>query len=217
MQKRSRKDSLAPGKDDLIHIWGNAYTGMVLYKMVSMALALVVIVLSFAIGILAHRVKEAKPLPIFIDRNSGIAEPVSFELIDAAGEKRHESEVKDFVRNYLQDLYTFNAYTARNNLENCSRKTTDQAWTTIKEVLLKERRMDLVDQDNQGLVEVKLLVILSLEPDIRIQVTFRKVVIVSGSRRESDHVAVIKLHTVKRYEGNAHGLMVVEYRETAND
>ncbi len=217
MKKKNKEKSLIPGKDDFIHIWGNAYTGLLLYKAVSMVLGVVVIALSCTVTILAQKAKDVKPLPIFIDRNTGIAEPVAFELIDAAGEKRHETEVKDFVRNYLQDLYTFNSYTAKSNLENCSRKTTDAAWAMIKEILLKEKRMDLVDQESQGLIEVNLLIILSLEPEIKIQITFKKVVIMSGSRRETNHVAVMKLHTVKRYEGNAHGLMVVEYRETEKD
>jgi hypothetical protein len=218
MSKKTKAAKLSPGTDDLLHVWGNAYAGLLLYKAATVILAIVVITLSFSVVILAQKAKDVKPLPIFIDRNTGIAEPVAFELIDAAGEKRHETEVKDFVRNYLEDLFTFNIHTAKHNLERCDRRTTPQAWAAVKETLLKDRRMEMVDQDNQGLVEIKLLVIQSVEPEIAIQITFKKILIMAGSnRQETEHVAIIKLHTVKRHEGNAHGLMVVEYRESKND
>ncbi len=216
-KKNSKGTTLSPGKDDLLHVWGNAYAGLVLYKVATVILALVVVALSFSMVILAQKARDVKPLPIFIDRNTGITEPVAFELIDAAGEKRHESEVKDFVRNYLEDLYTFNVYTAKNNLEKCNRRSTVQAWSVIKEILLRDKRMDMVNQDNQGLVDIKLMIIQSLEPDVSIQVTFKKSVIMSSTRQEEERVAVIKLRTVKRHEGNAHGMMVVEYRESQND
>jgi len=188
MSKKSKTTKLSPGKDDLLHVWGNAYAGLLLYKAATVILAGVVIALSISVVILAQKAKDVKPMPIFIDRNTGIAEPVAFELIDAAGEKRHETEV------------------------------TSQAWAAIKETLLRDRRMEMVDQDNQGLVEIKLLVIQSVEPEIAIQITFKKILIMAGSnRQETEHVGIIKLHTVKRHEGNAHGLMVVEYRESKND
>ncbi len=216
MIKKNRTTRLSPGQDDLIHIWGNAYAGLILYKAATVVLALVVVALAFSMVILAQKARDIKPLPIFIDRNSGIAEPVAFELIDAAGEKRHESEVKDFVRNYLEDLYTFNVHTARNNLGKCNRRATSQAWSAIKEILLRDKRMEQVDQDKQGLIDIKLLVIQALEPELAIQVTFTKVLVGGGGRSESEFVAIMKLHTVRRHEGNAHGLMVVEYRESKN-
>jgi len=217
MTKQSERTKLLPGNDDLVHVWGNAYAGLLLYKAATVVLALVVLALSFTVVILAQKAKDVKPLPIFIDRRTGISEPVAFELIDAAGDKRHESEVKDFVRNYLEDLYTFNVHTAKNNLEKCNRTSTKQTWVAIREILLRDRRLELVDQENQGLIEINLMVIQSLEPEISIQVTFKKVVITSGGRSESSQVAVMKLHAVRRHEGNAHGLMVVEYRESLND
>ena len=212
----TKKEKITPQRDDLLHVWGNAYAGLILYKAATVILAIVTVALSFCMVILAQKANDVKPLPIFIDRNTGIAEPVSFELIDAAGEKRYEVEVKDFVRNYLEDLYTFNVHTAKNNLEKCNKKTAGPAWSMVKEILLREKRTEMVDQGNQGLVEIKTLIVQSLEPEIAIQVVFKKVELSSSGNESAEFISVIKLQTVKRYEGNAHGLMVVEYRETKN-
>ncbi len=164
---------------------------------------------------LTGKINEVKPLPIFINSETGTAKAVDFNFIDANGESRSDAEINDFVTGFISDLYTYNRLTVKTNLVNAIEKTSREGAADIKSLLLVSRRYDDINRSLQGIVTVKSISILEKLPDLKIQVYFTKRLVSQEGDREvsDDYFAVLRIKPVIRKRGNAHGLLIVEYRE----
>ena len=186
------------------------------YRFIIVVELVIIVLLSFYSFRLTGKISEVKPLPIFIDRDTGTARAVDFDFIDARGESRSDAEVNDFVSGFISDLYTYNRLTVKTNLVNAIFRTSPEAASDIKNTLMVSRRYDHINRGLQGLVSVRSISILEKLPDLKVQVFFRKKRIPLGGESEesSDHSAVLRIKPVVRKKGNAHGLLIVEYRES---
>ena len=167
------------------------------------------------IASLAKEIKTVKPMPIFIDRMDGSARAVPFEMIDAEGEERHQTEIYDFISNFLKNLYTFNKYTIKSNLDASISLCSPEAESSVSELVLNERPK-YMNMDVQGLCEVFSIEILNHLPDLKCRAVINKKVLstANGSTiSEKRYGVVMRIKTVLREQGNAHGLKVVEYWE----
>ncbi len=185
------------------------------YKFIIVVELLIIILLSFYSLKLTGKINEVKPLPIFINKETGSAEAIDFDFIDAKGETRSNAEINDFISGFISDLYTYNRLTVKTNLVNAISKTSAEAAADIKNTLLLSKRYDHINRSMQGLVSVRSISILEKLPDLKIQVFFNKRLISSGGDSSSikEYFAILRIKPVIRKKGNAHGLLIVEYRE----
>ena len=185
------------------------------YRFIIVIELIIIIMLSIYNLFLSGKINEVKPLPIFINKETGSAKAVDFKFIDAEGETRSNAEINDFVTGFISDLYTYNRLTVKTNLINAISKTSEEAAADIKNTLLVSKRYDHINRSIQGLVTVKSISIPEKLPDLKIQIFFRKSLIATGgdNRESSDHFAILRIKPVVRKRGNAHGLVIVEYRE----
>ncbi len=185
------------------------------YKFIIVVELLIIILLSVYSFTLTGKINEVKPLPIFINKETGSAKAVDFDFIDAKGETRSNAEINDFVTGFISDLYTFNRLTVKTNLVNAISKTSAEAAADIKNTLMISKRYDYINRNMQGLVKILSISILEKLPDLKIQVFFRKRLISSDgdSGGNNDYFAILRIKPVIRKKGNAHGLLIVEYRE----
>lgn len=185
------------------------------YKFIIVVELLIIILLSVYSFKLTGKINEVKPLPIFINKETGSAKAVDFDFIDAKGETRSNAEINDFVTGFISDLYTYNRLTVKTNLVNAISKTSAEAAADIKNTLMISKRYDYINRNMQGLVKILSISILEKLPDLKIQVFFRKRLISSdgGLGSKSDYFAILRIKPVIRKKGNAHGLLIVEYRE----
>ena len=185
------------------------------YKFIIVVELLIIILLSVYSFKLTGKINEVKPLPIFINKETGSAKAVDFDFIDAKGETRSNAEINDFITGFISDLYTFNRLTVKTNLVNAISKTSAEAAADIKNTLMISKRYDYINRNMQGLVKILSISILEKLPDLKIQVFFRKRLISSDgdSGDISDYFAILRIKPVIRKKGNAHGLLIVEYRE----
>lgn len=184
-------------------------------KYANIFLMIVIVVLAVLIGGISRKINTITPLVFFVDKESGAVRPVDFSVIDATGDRRHESEVEDFITHYLNNLYFFSKYTIESNLKKAFRVTVEEAQKQLKDVLIISRRYEHNQSNMQGICNISNIQIIESSPDILVQASFVKKIIntmgefVSVTR----HNAVIRLKTVPRHRGNAHGFYVIEYRE----
>ena len=150
------------------------------YKFIIIVELIMIILLSFYSFKLTGKINEVKPLPIFINKETGSAKAVDFDFIDAKGETRSNAEIDDFVTGFISDLYTYNRLTVKTNLINAISKTSTEAAADIKNTLLISKRYDHINRSMQGLVTVKSISILEKLPDLKIQVFFEKRLISAG-------------------------------------
>ena len=201
--------------DDWIRATGNMTFVNTMLKYTVLVLGIVLIFVSSLLITMVKKVNHITPLPIFIDRASGEARCVDYKVIDAQGEKRVPAEINDFVYNFLTDLYTFNKFTIKSNLENALLKTAKDAAGQVKAAIDLPKRADYLSRNVQGICEVNSISIISTTPDIKVQSIFtKKILSPEGdvlSRQK--YIAVLRLKPIIRQKGNAHGLIVVEYRE----
>lgn len=217
------KDKQTPKKaknkptDDYIRSLGHSVFLMNMLKGVSIILALAVVSLSIVLVSLLGKVMEVKPLPIFVDREAGTARPVDFSVIDATGNRRSEPEIHDFVRDYIENIYTFTKQTIESNLSRVLDKSSSEAQNQVKNVIFESRRNESLSGGFQGLCDIRSIVVLNDTSNlIRAQAEFiaKEIGNQRDAKREFRKIATISLKTVLRQRNNAHGLYVVEYRET---
>jgi len=77
-----------------------------------------VLVLSAAVVIQSKKLTNIKPLVVYVDRDTGIAEAREFDVVDARNEKRNENEIWIFVNDFIKNLYDYTKYSQLRNLEN---------------------------------------------------------------------------------------------------
>jgi hypothetical protein len=209
LPKKMTKDA-----DNFILAWGNTLIITNYLKIMVVILFVLLIFESFVIIKLASQVVEEKPLPIFIDRIAGDAKPVDYTAIDARGEKRHDAEVAKFCKNFIGDLYTYNKYTVVSNLKSVKKVCTDGVYRIINDLLIEHKRYDKVNEGIQGIVDVKSVVILKSLPDLKVQVFFVVKEKATINKPDVSHIAIFRIKTIIRNRKNAHGLYVIEYRDT---
>ena len=186
-------------------------------KGVILVLATVIIAESLFLLTLLGKVSEVKPMPIFVDREAGTARVVDFSVIDAEGQKRVDSEIHDFVKDYVSNIYTFTKFTIESNLRRVLDQTSDEAQNMVKNVIYSSKRSESLTGGYQGICDINSISILEASSTIiRVQVVFIRKLISSQNEvsNQSKAVAAITLKVVLRQKNNAHGLYVVEYRES---
>ncbi|MEN8153477.1 MAG: VirB8/TrbF family protein [Acidobacteriota bacterium] len=185
------------------------------FKFIIVLQFLIIIIFSLYSFKLTAKINEIKPLPIFINKVTGEAEAVDFSFVDAEGETRCNAEINDFVIQFISDLYTFNRLTVKTNLVNALTKASPEGAVDIKNALMVSKRYDNINRNLQGLVSIKSISILNKLPDLNVQLYFNKKVVSGNGRIEinSNHFAIMRIKPVVRKKGNAHGLIIVEFRE----
>ncbi len=185
------------------------------FKFIIIIQFFIIVIFSFYSFKLTEKINEIKPLPIFINKVTGEAEAVDFNFVDAEGETRCNAEINDFIIHFISDLYTFNRLTVKTNLVNAISKASPEGAVDMKNSLIVSKRYDNIKRNLQGLVSIKSISILKKLPDLSVQVYFNKKVISGNGRIEidSDHFAILRIKPVVRKKGNAHGLIIVEFRE----
>jgi hypothetical protein len=219
MNKKGKKDVKEKKKngDDYIRSLGHSLFLVNMLKGVILVLATVIIAESLFLLTLLGKVSEVKPMPIFVDREAGTARVVDFSVIDAEGQKRVDSEIHDFVRDYVSNIYTFTKFTIESNLRRVLDQTSDEAQNMVKNVIYSSKRSESLTGGYQGICDINSISILEASSTIiRVQVVFIRKLISSQNEvsNQSKAVAAITLKVVLRQKNNAHGLYVVEYRES---
>ena len=219
MIKKGKKDVKEKKKngDDYIRSLGHSLFLVNMLKGVILILATVIIAESLFLLTLLGKVSEVKPMPIFVDREAGTARVVDFSVIDAEGQKRVDSEIHDFVRDYVSNIYTFTKFTIESNLRRVLDQTSDEAQNMVKNVIYSSKRSESLTGGYQGICDINSISILEASSTIiRVQVVFIRKLISSQNElsNQSKAVAAITLKVVLRQKNNAHGLYVVEYRES---
>jgi len=215
-QKKPQAEKTKP-TDDYIRSIGQPLFLVNMLKGIVVILALAVVSLSVMLFTLMGKVSEVKPLPIFVDRDAGTARPVDFSVIDATGNRRSEPEIHDFSRDYIENIYTFTKQTVESNLSRVLDKSSPEAQNQVKNVIFESRRNESLAGGRQGLCDIRSIVVLNdTSTLIRVQVDFiaKEIGNQRDAKREFRKIATVSLKTVLRQRNNAHGLYVVEYRET---
>lgn len=202
--------------DQFIYAYGNSNIINFFLSSITILQMFVIICMGFVIINLTKKVNEQKVLPVFIDRISGSARPIDFDVIDASGKQREESEINDFCSDFISNLYTFNRLTVGSNLKKVLEVSNKNTVNSIRQYLQNSKRAEYINSDNQGIVNIKSIVILESNPTIVVQVFFERLILYHDGEIQEKYskVSIIKLKTVLRSRGNAHGLYVIEYRET---
>jgi hypothetical protein len=223
MEKEMKVKEEQPAKikkkngDDYIRSIGQPLFLVNLLKGIILLLAVVIIAESAFLFTLLGKVSEVKPLPIFVDREAGTARVVDFSAIDAEGQKRDDSEIHDFIRDYVSNIYTFTKYTVESNLRRVLDQTSDEAQNMVKNVIYASKRNDSLSGGYQGICDIKSISILEASNTIiRVQVVFISKIISNQNEiiNQIKSVASIAMKVVLRQRNNAHGFYVVEYRQS---
>ncbi|HNX97814.1 MAG TPA: VirB8/TrbF family protein, partial [Candidatus Aminicenantes bacterium] len=147
---------------------------------------------------------------------AGTARPVDFSVIDAEGSKRVDAEINDFARDYVTNIYTFTRYTVETNLRRVLDLTADEARNQVQDCVIRSKRNEALSSGYQGVCDIKSISILDAgQTSTRVQVVFvAKQIGFQAMDSSRKAVATITMKTVLRQRNNAHGLYVVEYRES---
>jgi type IV secretory pathway component VirB8 len=174
-----------------------------------------VILLLIAIGdifYLSSKVNSKEPLVVFVDKRSGIAAPVDFNVVDARGIKREHAEFHQFGRAFIENLFTFNEYTSRSNLRKVDNVCSAEVRKTIIRVLKDEDRAALLRPGIQGLVEIDGSIITDQQPDVRLKVEFTRKILGGPEPFTESYLASLRIKTTLRSEANNFsGLYVIEF------
>jgi type IV secretory pathway component VirB8 len=213
---KPQKKQVKKSTDDYIRSIGQPLFMVNLLKGILIILALVLLAESALLVSLLGKVSEVKPLPIFVDREAGTARAVDFSAIDASGEKRDESEIHDFIRDFISNLYTYTSHTVESNLRRVLDQSSVETRNTIKNIIYDSNRNQNLVSGYQGSCKFSSISIIEATPSlIRAQAIFIEQTYGSTSEvKTNKKIATIALKTVLRQRDNAHGLFVVEYRES---
>jgi hypothetical protein len=207
------------GTNDYITAWGNHRLVNDILKMMLVVCLLVICVLAGTTAYLAVKTSEVKPLPVLIDPYNGWAKPQKWEIVDASGDARIPNEIRRFCQDFAETLYTYNKFTVESNLAKVIGLCDPQVAIIIRRYIEETGVPEVVSRGGQGLCRVQTVVIQNNLPDLRVQIYFTKEVhrgeIVEV--KKTSHVAVMRIKTILRTFDNAHGMQVVEYRETEDN
>ena len=194
--------------DDFIRSSGNlAYVNTWL-KLIALVLLLVSLLLGAALLVKIVDGRTEHVVPIVINQAMGDAIPVDYRVVDAAGEERSPVEVRRFCEDFLTEAFTYNRYTVKTNLESIARWTAPEALTQVREALNLPRRAELIARNAQGLAELTSFLIT--ENDILSQRGQEE-----AAQSFGDVARDLSMQTTGANAVDAHGLIVIEYRQSS--
>lgn len=207
---------MSQSTDDFIRSSGNlAYVNTWL-KLVGLVLLVVCLLLGTALLVKILDSRAEHVVPIVINQATGDATPVDFRVVDAAGEERAPVEIRKFAEDFLRELYTYNRFTVKGNLDSVIKWTTPEALRQVKEAVQLPRRAELITSNAQGLAELRNLLITDTQPLIRVQAYFQAKAMSQRDEviEDNQFVTVMVIKPVKRSQRNPHGLIILEYRQS---
>ena len=178
-------------------------------------LTLISCVLAICLVLKTNQLGKENVIPIVINRATGDAIAIDFEVIDPVGEQRAPVEVRKFTEDFLENAFTFNRFTVRSNLDKVQNLSTPEALTRIRENLNLTQRSSYVNRNIQGMVEIQNYVVQETKPNIRVQVYFQtRLYSADGQVQEQRNwVSIITIGVIRRTARNPHGLIIYEYRQ----
>ena len=135
---------MSQATDDFIRSSGNlAFVNTWLKLIVLVVLFLTSILLGGALFAKIIEGKTERVVPIVINRATGDAIAVDYSVVDATGEQRSPVEVRKFCEEFLQELFTFNRFTVKRNLESIIKWTTPESLAQAKEAVNLAHRSEV--------------------------------------------------------------------------
>ena len=205
--------------DDFIRSSGNlAYVNTWL-KLIALVLLVVCLLLGIALFVKIVDGRTEHVVPIVVNQTTGDAHPVDYRVVDAAGEERSPIEVRRFCEEFLTEAFTYNRFTVKTNLESIARWTAPEALIQVQEALRLPRRAELMARSAQGLMTLSSVLITETKPSLKVQAYFEAKALSPGDEviEQGKFLAVLVIKPVKRSTRNPHGLIVIEYRQSAFD
>jgi hypothetical protein len=202
--------------DDFIRSSGNLAFVKTWLKLIVLVLFLTSLLLGGALLLKIVESRTERVVPIVINQATGDAIPVDYSVVDAAGEQRSPVEVRKFCEDFIRDLFTYNRFTVKTNLESIVKWATPEALIQIKEAINLAHRSELIGRNAQGLVEVRNFLITETQPLLKVQLYFEAKALSQTNEILDDgqFLAVLLVKPVKRSQRNPHGLILIEYRQS---
>ncbi len=202
--------------DDFIRSSGNLAFVNTWLKLIVLVLLLTSLLLGGALLLKIVESRTERVVPIVINQATGDAIPVDYSVVDAAGEQRSPVEVRKFCQDFIRDLFTYNRFTVKTNLESIVKWATPEALIQIKEAINLAHRSELIGRNAQGLVEVRNFLITETQPLLKVQLYFEAKALSQTNEILDDgqFLAVLLIKPVKRSQRNPHGLILIEYRQS---
>ena len=202
--------------DDFIRSSGNLAFVNTWLKLIVLVLFLTALLLGAVLAVKIVEGRTERVLPIVINQATGDALAVDFSVMDAAGEQRAPVEIRKFCEDFLDELFTYNRFTVRTNLESVVKWATPEALVQIKEAVNLAHRSELMTRNAQGVVEIRGVLITETQPVLKVQVYFQAKALSQTTEvlEEGQFQTVLLIKPIKRSQRNPHGLIVLEYRQS---
>ncbi len=202
--------------DDFIRSSGNLAFVNTWLKLIALVLFLTSLLLG---GVLMVKILEGRTervVPIVINQVTGDAIPVDYSVVDAAGELRSPVEVRKFCEDFLRELFTYNRFTVKTNLESIVKWATPDALVQVREAISLAHRSELIGRNAQGLAEIRSLLITESQPLLKVQAYFQAKAVSQTNEvlEDGQFLAVLLIRPIKRSLRNPHGLILIEYRQS---
>jgi hypothetical protein len=202
--------------DDFIRSSGNLAFVNTWLKLIVLVLFLTALLLGAVLAVKIVEGRTERVLPIVINQATGDALAVDFSVMDAAGEQRAPVEIRKFCEDFLDELFTYNRFTVRTNLESVVKWATPEALVQIKEAVNLAHRSELMTRNAQGVVEIRGVLVTETQPVLKVQVYFQAKALSQSTEvlEEGQYQTVLLIKPIKRSQRNPHGLIVLEYRQS---
>jgi hypothetical protein len=202
--------------DDFIRSSGNLAFVNTWLKLIVLVLFLTALLLGGALAVKIVEGRTERVVPIVINHATGDALAVDFSVIDAAGEQRAPVEIRKFCEDFLGQLFTYNRFTVKTNLESVVKWATPEALMQVREAVNLAHRSELMTRNAQGVVEIRSFLITETQPAIKVQAHFQAKALSQTTEvlEEGQFQTVLLIKPIKRSQRNPHGLIVLEYRQS---
>ena len=202
--------------DDFIRSSGNLAFVNTWLKLIILVLFLTALLLGGALAVKIVEGRTERVVPIVINQATGDALAVDFSVIDAAAEQRAPIEIRKFSEDFLGELFTYNRFTVKTNLESVVKWATPEALVQVKEAVNLAHRSELMARNAQGVVEIRSVLITEIRPVLKVQVYFQTKALSQTTEllEEGLFQTVLLIKPIKRSQRNPHGLIVLEYRQS---
>ena len=202
--------------DDFIRSSGNLAFVNTWLKLIVLVLFLTALLLGGALAVKIAEGRTERVVPIVINHATGDALAVDFSVVDAAGEQRAPVEIHKFCEDFLGQLFTYNRFTVKTNLESVVKWATPEALIQVREAVNLAHRSELMTRNAQGVVEIRSFLITETQPVLKVQVYFQAKALSQTTEvlEEGQFQTVLLIKPIKRSQRNPHGLIVLEYRQS---
>jgi len=202
--------------DDFIRSSGNLAFVNTWLKLIVLVLFLTALLLGAVLAVKIVEGRTERVLPIVINQATGDALAVDFSVMDAAGEQRAPVEIRKFGEDFVRELFTYNRFTVRTNLESVVKWATPEALIQVREAVNLAHRSELMTRNAQGVVEIRSFLITETQPVLKVQVYFQAKALSQTAEvlEEGQFQTVLLIKPIKRSQRNPHGLIVLEYRQS---